>query len=112
MQAGNLRHSVTIQSLQLELNDSDGEQSEDWVDAFPAPLPAQILPLSGRELIAAAATASKVSTRIVVRYRPGIVASMRAVHRGLAYNITAVVPDNRSGREWLTLLCESGVNEG
>lgn len=111
MKAGQLRHRITLQALTVEL-DSDGTQNDTWADAFPAPLWSAILPLSGAELMAAQAVQSKVETRFVVRYRPDIVPSMRAVHRGIFYNIEAIVPDNQSGREWLTLHCASGVNEG
>jgi SPP1 family predicted phage head-tail adaptor len=111
MQAGKLRHRITLQSKTDTIDDSDGERTEAWVDAFTS-LPAEILPLSGRELIAASATSSRVATRIVVRYRPGIVASMRAVHRDVYFAIEAVVPDKQSGNQWLTLHCASGVTEG
>lgn len=94
------------------INDSDGERIEEWVDVFPSALPAEILPLSGRELVAASAVSSKVATRIIVRYRPGIVASMRAIHRGTYYGIEAVVPDPETGNRWLTLHCTSGVKDG
>ncbi len=112
MQSGRLRHRVTIQSMDDTINDSDGERTEEWVDAFPEALPAEILPMSGRELIASSATSSKVTTRIIVRYRTGIVASMRVVHRGTYYGIEAVIPDQKTGTQWLTLQCTSGVNEG
>lgn len=111
MQAGKLRHRVLLQSLQTSL-DTDGALVEEWTDVFPDSIAAQISPLSGRELIAAAAVQSKISTRIVIRARPGIVASMRAVHRSTVYNIRAVVPDAESGNQWLTLQCESGADEG
>jgi hypothetical protein len=34
---------------------------------------------------------------------------MRVVHRDTIYTIEAVIPDNHSGRHWLTLQCSSGV---
>jgi SPP1 family predicted phage head-tail adaptor len=110
MQAGRLRHRVTVEELITDL-DSDGATLEAWYPIGP-PLSAEILPLSGRELIAADAVQSKVTTRIRIRYRPGIIPSMRAVHREEVYNIEAVIPDNNSGIRWLTLQCTSGVNDG
>jgi SPP1 family predicted phage head-tail adaptor len=109
--AGRLRHRVTIEQL-VEEQDSDGAVVSEWAAAFSQPLSAEILPLSGRELIAAAAVQSEVTTRIRVRARPGLRAAMRAVHRGTVYDIRAVVPDAESGSQWLTLMCASGVNEG
>jgi len=125
MKAGPLRHRVTIEALLVSIDDwssSDtdhssnevptGAQIETWQDAFSQMLSAEISPLSGRELIAAQAVQSKVSTRIRIRWRPGIVPSMRVRHRATVYAIEAVVPDPESGREWLTLLCTDGINQG
>lgn len=110
MQAGRLRHRVTIEEHIVTL-DSDGAQETAWV-AIGSPLPAEIVPLSGRELIAAAAVQSKVSTRIVMRWRPGfepLQHPMRAVHRGTVYSIEAVIRDPISGRHRMILQCSSGV---
>lgn len=112
MRAGPLRHFVTFEDL-VVTQDSDGNVVEDWVSAFDGQLiSAEISPLSARELLAAQAVQSEVNGRIKVRYRPGIKASMRAVHRGLVYNIAGPIPDPGSGIEWLTLLTSQGVNEG
>ena len=109
--AGALRHRVTVERLTTEV-DSDGATVETWEDAFGKALSAEIAPLSGRELIAAQAVQSEITTRIKMRGRPGLVASMRVVHRGTLYNIAAVVADPGSGSEWVTLMCTSGVNDG
>ena len=109
--AGRLRHRVSIEALVVGL-DTDGATEEEWIDQIGRLIPAEIVALSGRELIAAQAVQSKVSTRIRIRYRAGVVPSMRVVHRGLAFNIEGIVPDPDSGRRWLTLMCTSGVNAG
>lgn len=108
-----LRHWLTFEQL-VEDMDSDGGVVEAWVPAFDtsATMPAEVAPLSGRELIAANATQSKVTHRIRIRYREGITAKMRAVERETTYNIEAVIPDQKSGQRWLTLLASSGVNAG
>lgn len=111
MRAGLLRHLVTIEDLVTDL-DSDGATVEEWVPVYAQPVSAQIVDLSGRELIAAQAVQSKVSTRIVLRYRPGIRAKMRVVHRDVAYNIEAVIADMNSRFRQVTLLCTSGTNTG
>jgi len=110
VQAGRLRHRVSIEELVVEL-DSDGATVEEWVP-FALGVPAEIGALSGRELIAAQAVQSKVSTRIKMRGRDGLKASMRVVHRATAYNIEGIVPDPDSGIRYVVLLCSSGVNEG
>lgn len=113
MEAGRLRRRVTVEELLVTL-DSDGDQVETWAAIGP-PLPAEITPLSGRELVAAQAVNSVVTTRIKMRHRPGLKASMRVAHRETVYSIAAVVPDPESGIRWVTLLCSSGaahVNQG
>lgn len=111
MQAGRLRHLVTFEESVIDI-DSDGAQVEVWALAFGFPLATEITALSGRELIAAQAVQSKVTGRMKVRYRPGFNASMRAIHRGVIYNIAAVIPDPDSGFEFLTLLTSTGADEG
>jgi len=106
---GRLRHRVTIERVETA-DDSDGVRTETWTPIW-APLPAEIMPISGGELIAAAATASKVDTRIRMRYRADIVAlETRARHRDTIYTIEAVIPDPKSGVHWITLQCVSGAD--
>ncbi len=112
MKAGALRHRVTIEQLVTTRDSDDEERTESWQDAFGVLIPAAIEPLSGRELIAAAATQAKVTTRIRIRYRPGVAPSMRVVHRLTSYGIEAVVPDQKSNVGYLTLQCTDGVAEG
>lgn len=105
--AGRLRHRVTIEEPITEL-DSDGAQVDAWVPFGDGrALPAEISPLSARELIAAQAVHSKATTRIRLRYRPGITASMRVRHRDMVYEIEGVIPDPDSGRRFVTLLTSS-----
>lgn len=112
LRAGKLRHMVTFQVPTVEV-DSNGEQTETWVDAFDSvAFPAAILPLSGRELIAAAQVHAEVATRILLQYIPGILPEMRVVHRGTHYDIRAIIPDDGSLDRHITLHCTSGVNDG
>lgn len=121
MRAGGLRDYLTFEDLRPETDtdgnvilDSDGLATETWVDAFEVNtrMPVVLTPLSGRELIAAQSVQSKVTHRVVVRYRPGFNARFRARGGGLIYNIEAVINDPNSGIEYLTLLCSTGVDQG
>ena len=103
LKAGNLRHSVTLQRKQQTQNPQTGAMVTTWVTE--ATVPAAVEPLSAREFIAAQAVQSDVSVRIRVRYRPGITSAMRLLHDGKVYNITGVLADKDSGREYLTLPC-------
>ena len=111
IQAGKLRHRVTVEQFTSEL-DTDGEEVGGWMAVFDRPISAEIHPLSGRELMAADAAQSKVNTRIIVRFRTEFRASMRVLHRSTIYNIEAVIPDPDSGTRYATLMCTSGINEG
>ena len=107
--AGKLRHRVEIQQ-QITTVTSYGEQETIWTHV--ADVWAAIEPLSGREFIAAGATQSKVVGRIVMRYRDGIRASMRILHKSKTYNVEGVLSDKESGIEYLTLPVSEGVIDG
>ncbi|MCY1463804.1 Phage head-tail joining protein [compost metagenome] len=77
-----------------------------------ADVPARIAPASGREFLAAAAIQSEIIARIVVRQRPGLNAKQRILHNGDIYNVHAWLPDQDSGRDYVSAPCSRGVNEG
>lgn len=108
--AGKLRHRIALDEKRLQQDPITGATETHWCEVRS--LWAHVSPLSGREIMAAASEYSKVTTRIQVRYRDDIDATMRIRHRGRLYNIHAVLPDAESGLEWLTLLCSEGVNDG
>ncbi|WP_313135563.1 phage head closure protein [Stutzerimonas nitrititolerans] len=114
MRAGKLRHRIQLQQ-QVQVQDSEtGAVALAWQD-WPAPgrkLWASIEPLSARDFIAAQAAQSEVSARIVLRYRVGVLASMRALYRAKVYAIHGVLPDPDSGIEYLTLPVSEGVKDG
>jgi len=105
--AGKLRHRVELQEQQIAQDPNTGEMLTTWV-TISRPW-AEIVPMSGREFMAAGAEQSEVRGRIVIRYRDDVDASMRVVYRGRYYNILAVLPDAESGREHLTLMTGEGV---
>lgn len=105
--SGNLRHKVQLQAKQITQDPVTGEMVTTWV-TIAQPW-AEIVPMSGREFVAAGAEQSEVRGRIVIRYREDVDASMRVVYRGRYYNILAVLPDAESGREHLTLMTGEGV---
>ncbi|ROO30431.1 head-tail adaptor protein [Salinisphaera orenii MK-B5] len=100
--AGQLRHKVTLQAQQ-ETRSEYGEIIVDWVTL--ARVWAHVAPQSGREYFAAQQVQSEVSTRVTIRYRDDVNATMRLQHRGQTYRIEAVMADDGSGRDHLTLMC-------
>jgi len=111
LEAGRLRHRVTIQARTNTQDPITGESTIAWVDAW-VNLAAAIEPLSAAELISAQAQRSEVTARMTIRSLAGLTATHRVLHNGRVYNIAGVIPDPDSGREWITLPVSEGVNDG
>lgn len=107
--AGDLRHRVLIQQ-QVTTRDEDGVQTTSWVDV--ATVWASVEPLSAREFIQSGQTQAAVTARITIRYRAGLLPTMRLVHRGQVFNIAGLLPDKASGLEYITIPVSAGVNDG
>lgn len=119
--AGRLRHRILIERYVLAV-DSNGDVVQDpntgettgtWQEL--ATVWAAIEPLSAREFLAAQATQSQVTARIVIRHRNDIDASMRLVHmvsgvRGKMFNIHGLLSDADSGLEYITMPVSAGVS--
>ena len=102
MKAGSLDQRVTLERQQSGSVDELGQPLDEW--AALGSCWAAVLPLQGREYIAASAAQSEVTTRVAIRYRPGITPADRVVHDGRIYNIVSVI-DVRSGNDELVLMC-------
>lgn len=109
MQAGKLRHKVTIQrQVAASPNQhSTGEPDEPWT-AYLSDIWGAVEPLNGRELFAAQEFHSEVSVRIRIRYREGITAAMRVLFDSRYYQILYVLDPEERHRE-LQLLCTQGI---
>lgn len=108
--AGRLRHRVSLQAYTEIIDPNTGAREKGWAEV--AKVWASIEPLSARDFIQSAALQSQVTARITIRYREGVTADMRIVHRGKIYNITGVLADRDSGLEYLTLPVSEGTNAG
>jgi SPP1 family predicted phage head-tail adaptor len=112
MQAGKLRHRVTFQSPSITQDPVTGAAVEDWVTTWDA-VPASVEPLSMKDMIASQAVQSELTARIVIRYRTGVLPTMRILHRSMIYSIEGQpMPDAKSGLEYLTIGVSTGVNDG
>ena len=106
-----LRHRITLEIPGLAQDPVSGEMIPGW-QVFAENVPAEITDLSVKEYLAAQSAQSEVSTRVRIRFREGVNATMRIIHRGDIYNIHGVQRDPDSGIEWLTLPCSRGVKDG
>ena len=109
MLAQRLRHRVTIEQV-TETRDADGGVVTAWAPLH-SNVPAEIVPLSGREFVAAQASQAGIAARMTIRYVTGITPKMRVVHGYDIYNIEAVLPDPTLRRH-LTLMVSTGVSNG
>ena len=99
MRAGRLNKRVTIQSPATG-QDATGKPTTGWTDV--ATVWASIVDISGREYVAAGGLQNSAQTKITIRYRSGIVPSMRVVHGADTFNIEAVLGQDRRS---LLLMC-------
>lgn len=99
MRAGDLDRRITIQKPSTE-QDEWGQRANEWSDVCS--VWASISDISGREYVSASAERSEISTRIIIRERSGINASMRVVRGDDIYNILAVLNSSHK----LQLLCK------
>lgn len=109
VEAGRLRHRVTIQRQTQTQNPLTGELTVAWTDV--ATVWAAVEPISAREFVTSQEPNARVTTRVTIRYLDGIQPSMRLIHRGRRFNIHGVLEDMDSGREYLTLPVSEGVND-
>lgn len=111
MEAGKLRHRVTIQKPTLTQDTTTGEVTTAWTDLHSS-IPAAVEPLSVKEYLQSRTDQSETSVRVVIRHRDGLTPDMRILHRGKIYNPQGFLADKVSGLEYLTIPCSEGVNEG
>ncbi len=102
LNAGQLTERVTLQQREDATVDANGQPSADWEDV--ATVWAKAEPLRGREFFAAGQTQSQVDVRFTIRWRDGVVPTMRVMWRGVAHDLVAVI-EPHAGREALELMC-------
>ena len=107
--AGKYRHRIALQ-VQEPVRDPLGGVELEWVD-WKADVPAEVVPLSGREFVAASAEHGQVTARMEIPYLPSVLNTMRAVFDGQHYAIRAVLPDP-TARGHITLMVDAGLSDG
>ncbi|MFU8927557.1 phage head closure protein [Acinetobacter puyangensis] len=109
MQAGELRHRITVQVYQSGGRDDDGFPiPAQWIDYKK--LWSKITPLSAKDLITAQANQSEVTARMKIRYRTDITTEMRVIWKGRVFAIQSqALDDNLTGNQYCTFLLSGGV---
>lgn len=106
MEAGRLRHRVTIQSRRPpELRNSTGEVITAWVDVDT--VWASIDPVSGLENVDREAWQATVTQKVRIRRRAGVTPDMRVTVGTRIFNIKAVLETNLPTE--MVLMCEEVI---
>jgi SPP1 family predicted phage head-tail adaptor len=100
MRAGRLNKRITIQAHAVG-QDANGEPLKTWTDVCT--VWASITDVTGREFLAAEAVQNTAQTKIGIRYRAGILPAMRVTHGADAFNVLAVLGQDKIS---LLLMCE------
>lgn len=88
MRAGLLRHRVVLQA-RIESQQPSGAVLEEWVRV--AEVWAQVSPGKGTKRPEEAQIDAPQSTRVRIRYRPGVDTSYRVVYQSQVYEIAGVI---------------------
>jgi SPP1 family predicted phage head-tail adaptor len=88
MQAGQLRHRVTIQKFTVAC-DTAGEGTKTWTTH--ATVWASVRPIRGREFFEAQKMSSEVTAKITTRYISGVLPSWRFLHGTKIYTIQEMI---------------------
>lgn len=96
MGAGKYKHRITIQSCTQTENEIK-EKVKTWSDF--ATVWALVEPATGKLYFTAKQLDSKVDGRIIMRYRTGILPTMRAVFEGRALDFVSLITVKEAKRE-------------
>lgn len=104
MRAGDLDNRITIQEKAPTTQNQYGEEVPSWSDVIT--VWAAIEPLKGREYLESKLAAAEVTTRIRMRYQPGvdITPAMRVSWSSRVFEIVDVINPKMANKE-LQLMC-------
>lgn len=93
MNAGKLRHFITIEQQTGSTPDGMGNTRQVWA-ALYSNVPADIRPVSSREKYIAERPVSSISHRIYMRYASGITSKMRVKFGTRIFKIAGIIDPN------------------
>lgn len=101
-------HSIKIQEFVEEVDEYGTPIGSGWQDVMA--VWASIEPIRGREYIQLQNTQAELTTRIRMRYRPGITPAMRVLYQDRVFDIQSVIDINER-RRYLELMCIEKVGD-
>jgi len=109
MRAGARDQRIQLQEKDVSRDAGIGEEVVTWTTL--ATLWADVQPLRGRELFAAAQLQESAEIRVSINYRAGVTADMRIVWQGVPYDITSPPIQIDGKKRTLELMCASGIHD-
>lgn len=109
LSAGELTERVTLQQKGAQTLDALGTNTAAWSDV--ATMWAKAEPIRGKEYFAAAQMQATTDVRFTIRYRSGVLSTMRVLWRGDYHDIQDVINPN-GRRESLELMTVKGTRDG
>lgn len=106
MEAGSLRHRVSIQT-ESETLDSYGEPTSGW--STDSTVWASVVPTSGRETNEGEGLSGVVTFKVTMRYNTAVSPKKRLLFGSRVLGITKVI-NKEERNEYLELHCEERVN--
>lgn len=107
MKIGKMRHRITIEQ-KTRVPDGAGGYTESWV-AFVSNVSASIDPVSGKEFFEAQQTQSEVSHKIRIRYKLGVLPSMRVNFKGRIFAMTSPPINWEERNRDMLLMCSEVI---
>ena len=98
---GDMRHRITFQKP-IKTPDGHKGHTVKWQDVIT--VWASVEPLSGREYFSSHQISAVVTHRVKIRYREGLIETMRIKHRERVLAIESIL-DKKERREELEILC-------
>lgn len=106
MRSGKLRHRIDIVSKGQAQGGTHGDVQDTTVTLFSS-VPAHVEELRGREFYQAQQINTEITTKVSVRYLPGVTRSHRVVWGSETYEIVRAIPDERA--RWMIVYCKAVV---
>ena len=104
MQAGKLRHRVSLQQP-VQAQAADGGVTNSWLTVIS--VPASIEPLNGRELWNAQQVQPDVTHRVTLRYHPNVSPRWRFLFGYRTFNVLTVLNTDERNRELICMCMEA-----
>ncbi len=117
MQTARYRHRLILEQ-RVDAKQPSGQVLHTYTEI--AEVLGSVEALSGREFFAAAQVQADVSTRIRIHFRVDVDETCRVIHvvktdspmKVDVYDVNAVIPDAKTGRRELQLMCTKRTAEG